>query len=55
MPRIAVADGGIRYEEAGRGQPLIFVSGLNGGGHSISKTHPDEFTRLVMEFLGAAA
>ncbi len=30
MPRIAVAGGEIHYEEAGQGDPLIFVSGLNG-------------------------
>ncbi len=30
MPKVAVAGGEIHYEEAGRGQPLIFVSGLNG-------------------------
>lgn len=30
MPKIAVAGGEIYYEETGRGQPLIFVSGLNG-------------------------
>ena len=32
MPKIAVADGEIYYEEAGRGEPLIFVSGLGGTG-----------------------
>jgi aminoacrylate hydrolase len=32
MPKVAVADGEIYYEEAGRGQPLIFVSGLGGTG-----------------------
>jgi aminoacrylate hydrolase len=32
MPKVAVADGGIYYEEAGRGEPLIFVSGLGGTG-----------------------
>ena len=30
MPRIAVAGGEIHYEEAGRGEPLILVSGLGG-------------------------
>jgi len=30
MPRIAVAGGEIHYEESGRGEPLIFVSGLGG-------------------------
>lgn len=30
MPKAAVAGGEIHYEEAGRGHPLIFVSGLNG-------------------------
>jgi pimeloyl-ACP methyl ester carboxylesterase len=28
MPKAAVADGEIHYKEAGRGEPLIFVSGL---------------------------
>lgn len=32
MPKISVAGGEIQYEEAGRGHPLIFVSGLNGVG-----------------------
>jgi len=32
MPKVAVADGEIYYEEAGRGEPLIFVSGLGGTG-----------------------
>ena len=32
MPKVAVAGGEIYYEEAGRGHPLIFVSGLNGVG-----------------------
>ncbi len=30
MPKVAVAGGEIHYEEAGQGQPVIFVSGLNG-------------------------
>ncbi len=30
MPKAAVAGGEIHYEEAGSGQPLIFVSGLGG-------------------------
>ena len=30
MPKAKVADGEIYYEEAGRGEPVIFVSGLNG-------------------------
>ncbi|MGH8635018.1 MAG: alpha/beta fold hydrolase [Burkholderiales bacterium] len=32
MPKVAIADGEIYYEEAGRGEPLIFVSGLGGTG-----------------------
>jgi aminoacrylate hydrolase len=32
VPKVAVADGEIHYEEAGRGEPLIFVSGLGGTG-----------------------
>jgi len=32
MPKVAVADGEIYYEEAGRGHPLLFVSGLGGVG-----------------------
>ena len=32
MPKISVADGEIYYEEAGNGEPLVFVSGLNGVG-----------------------
>ncbi|MGE5523947.1 MAG: alpha/beta fold hydrolase [Rhodospirillaceae bacterium] len=32
MPKIAVADGEIHYEEHGSGEPLILVSGLNGVG-----------------------
>jgi aminoacrylate hydrolase len=32
MPKAAVAGGEISYEEAGRGTPLIFVSGLAGTG-----------------------
>jgi aminoacrylate hydrolase len=32
MPKVAVAGGEIHYEEAGRGEPLIFVSGLGGTG-----------------------
>ena len=32
MPKVAVAGGEIHYEEAGRGPPLIFVSGLGGVG-----------------------
>ena len=32
MPKVAVAGGEIYYEEAGRGEPLIFVSGLGGTG-----------------------
>jgi aminoacrylate hydrolase len=30
MPRVAVGGGEIHYEEAGRGHPLVFVSGLSG-------------------------
>ncbi len=30
MPQVAIADGEIHYEVAGRGDPLILVSGLNG-------------------------
>jgi aminoacrylate hydrolase len=30
MPKVRVADGEIHYETAGRGEPLVFVSGLNG-------------------------
>jgi aminoacrylate hydrolase len=30
MPKVAVAGGEINYEMAGEGEPLIFVSGLNG-------------------------
>jgi aminoacrylate hydrolase len=30
MPEVPVAGGTIHYEEAGRGDPLVFVSGLNG-------------------------
>ena len=30
MPKVAVAGGEIHYEEAGRGDPLILVSGLGG-------------------------
>jgi aminoacrylate hydrolase len=32
MPKITVAGGEIHYEEAGRGEPLVFVSGLGGTG-----------------------
>jgi len=32
MPKVEVAGGEIHYEEAGRGAPLVFVSGLNGVG-----------------------
>jgi aminoacrylate hydrolase len=32
MPKVAVADGEIYYEEHGSGEPLILVSGLNGVG-----------------------
>ncbi len=32
MPKVAVADGEIYYEEQGSGDPLILVSGLNGVG-----------------------
>ena len=32
MPKVPVADGEIYYEEVGRGEPLIFVSGLGGTG-----------------------
>ena len=32
MPKVAVAGGEIHYEEAGRGEPLILVSGLGGTG-----------------------
>ena len=32
MPLAQVADGQLRYEEAGHGEPLVFVSGLNGVG-----------------------
>src|SRR3954467_13798578 len=32
MPKIAAGGGEIYYEEAGNGEPLIFVSGLNGVG-----------------------
>ena len=32
MPKVAVAGGEVHYEEAGRGEPLIFVSGLGGVG-----------------------
>jgi len=32
MPKVAVSDGEIHYEETGQGSPLIFVSGLNGVG-----------------------
>ena len=34
MPTIAIGDGEIAYEETGSGQPLLFVSGLNGTGRS---------------------
>jgi aminoacrylate hydrolase len=34
MPKAAVAGGKIHYEEAGSGQPLIFVSGLGGAARS---------------------
>lgn len=30
MPTVAAGDGEIYYEEAGQGEPVIFVSGLNG-------------------------
>src|SRR5688572_21966874 len=32
MPKVSVADGEIEYQETGKGQPLIFVSGLGGVG-----------------------
>ncbi len=32
MPKAAVADGEIYYEDAGRGEPVVFASGLNGVG-----------------------
>lgn len=32
MPNVAVAGGEIHYDETGQGEPLIFVSGLNGIG-----------------------
>src|SRR5690242_20129443 len=32
MPKIQIADGEIYYEENGQGEPLVFVSGLNGVG-----------------------
>jgi pimeloyl-ACP methyl ester carboxylesterase len=34
MPRLAIGDGEIAYEESGSGHPLLFVSGLNGTGRS---------------------
>jgi aminoacrylate hydrolase len=30
MPKVAIPGGEIHYEEAGSGEPLVFVSGLNG-------------------------
>ncbi|HEV7803061.1 MAG TPA: alpha/beta fold hydrolase [Burkholderiales bacterium] len=32
MPKVSVAGGEIHYEEAGHGEPLLFVSGLSGVG-----------------------
>ena len=32
MPKAAVAGGEIQYDDAGQGEPVIFVSGLNGVG-----------------------
>ena len=32
MPKVAITGGEIYFEEAGRGEPLIFVSGLGGTG-----------------------
>ena len=32
MPKVAVAGGEIHYEEAGQGDPIVFISGLNGIG-----------------------
>jgi aminoacrylate hydrolase len=32
MPKLHIAGGEIQYEESGRGEPLVFVSGLNGVG-----------------------
>ena len=34
MPKVSVAGGEIHYAESGSGDPLIFVSGLNGTGRS---------------------
>jgi len=34
MPTVAIGDGHIAYEESGSGEPLLFVSGLNGTGRS---------------------
>lgn len=43
------------YAEAlGRAIPNAKLVILHGGGHSISKTRPEEFNRIVLEFLGAA-
>jgi aminoacrylate hydrolase len=32
MPEVTIAGGRIHYDEAGQGEPLVFVSGLNGVG-----------------------
>ena len=42
------------YAEAlGRAIPNSKLVVFRGGGHSISKTRPEEFNRTVLEFLGA--
>jgi aminoacrylate hydrolase len=53
MPKIAVAGGEIHYEEAGRGEPLICVSGLGwstGGaiGQTLAIDKPQRVARLVL-------
>jgi len=43
------------YAEAiARAIPNAKLVVLRGGGHSISKTRPEEFNRIVLDFLGAA-
>jgi aminoacrylate hydrolase len=55
MPRVEIVGGSLNFETAGRGEPLLFISGLNGIGsfwHAQTRAFSSDFHTITFDHRG---